>query len=141
MTEPILLEFHTELAAPPARVFAALTEGDGLARWFCDEAESEQTAGGRLVMRWTRHGSSGRPFEGRWVEFRAPETCAFEGGNADYPDGYGGRVEFELQDHDAGTVLITRHHLPGRLEYEPIAVRYRAAWPRALDRLAASVTA
>jgi uncharacterized protein YndB with AHSA1/START domain len=141
MSDPFLLEFRTELAAPMARVFAALTEGRGLERWFCDQAESELARGGRLVLRWTRPGSSGLPFAGRWVEFQPPWRCAFEGGNADYPDGYAGRVEFELADHEAGTELVTRHHLPGRLDYEPIAVRYRAAWPRALDRLAGSVVA
>jgi len=136
MSAPILLEFRTAIPASPARVFAALTRSEGLARWFCDQAESEPVAGGRLVLRWSRPGGSGLPFEGRWVELRPPGRCAFEGGNADYPDGYAGRIEFELTGEGGGTVLVTRHRLPQRAEYEPIAERYRGAWPRALARLA-----
>ena len=135
MNAPIRLEFRTGIAAPPARVFAALATGAGLARWFCDRAESEPAAGGRLMMSWSRAGGSGLPFEGRWVEMRPPERCAFEGGNADYPDGHAGRVEFELTGDGLGTALVTRHLLPGRPEYERIAERYRGAWPRALARL------
>jgi uncharacterized protein YndB with AHSA1/START domain len=135
MNDPILLEFRTGITAWPAAVFATLTEGDGLARWFCDRAESEPVAGGRLVLRWSRLGGSGLPFEGRWAEVRPPERCVFEGGNADYPDGYAGQVEFELAAEGSGTLLVTRHRLPQRPEYEPIAERYRGAWPRALARL------
>ena len=75
------------------------------------------------------------------MEFQPPWRCAFEGGNADYPDGDAGRVEFELFDHPAGTELVTRHHLPGRLDDDSIAVRYRTAWPRALARLGDNVVA
>jgi uncharacterized protein YndB with AHSA1/START domain len=135
MGADFLLEFHTGIPAPPERLFAALTTSEGLARWFCDRAESEPLAGGRLLLRWDRPGGSGLPFEGRWTEFRPPMRCAFEGGSADYPEGYAGRVEFELAADGNGTVLVTRHILPRRPEYQPIAERYRGAWPRALARL------
>jgi len=135
----ILLEFRTELAAPPQRVFAALTRAEGLSRWLCDRARSEPRTGGRLVLRWSRPDASPQPFEGRWVEFRPPSRCAFEGGHAGYPGGSAGRVEFELAAVRPGTVAVTRHRLPRRPEYEPIAEAYRAAWPRALARLARSV--
>jgi uncharacterized protein YndB with AHSA1/START domain len=131
----IVLEFRHELDAPPARVFAALTESGSLARWFCDRAASVPAEGGALVLRWERPGGSSEPFIGRWVEFRAPWTCAYEGGHAGYPDGHAGRVAFALAPRGAGTTLVTRHTLPGRPDYEPIAESYRAAWPRALARL------
>jgi len=137
----LLLEFRTQLPAPAATVFATLTERAGLARWFCDEAESVPAAGGRVAFRWRRPGSSEQPFEGHWVVFRAPYSCAFEGGHSGYPDGYAGRVGFELASHGGGVVLITRHRLPARPEYEPIAASYRTAWPRALARLAACFAA
>ena len=133
----IVLEFHDRLAAPPEQVFAALTEPDRLARWFCDRAESASGEGGRLVLDWDRPGASPEPFIGRWVEFHPPSACAYEGGHAGYPDGYAGRVAFEISAHGAGAALVTRHSLPQRADYEPIAARYRAAWPRALARLAA----
>lgn len=136
-TASVLLEFRTELRAPLERIFAALTEGPHLARWFCDRADSAATAGGRMSLRWDRPGSSAQAFEGRWVVFRRPVACAFEGGHAGYPDGYAGRVGFELAPLGAGVVLLTRHRLPTRADYEPIVAVYRSAWPRALARLTA----
>jgi uncharacterized protein YndB with AHSA1/START domain len=139
-----LLEYRTELAAPVDRVFAALTEAAHLARWLSDEAESDAAPGGRVVFTWRREGSSPQPFTARWVVFQPPTSCAFEGGHAGYPDGYGGRIGFELAprraDGSAGTVLITRHRLPTRLDYEPVIATYRSAWPRALGRLVAYLT-
>ena len=131
----LLLEFRNEFAAPPALVFAALTEAGQLARWLCDAAESDAAVGGRVVLRWSRPGASAQPFEGRWVVFRPPFSCAFDGGHSGYPDGHAGRVGFELAAGGPGTVLITRHRLPQRPDYEPIAESYRGAWPRALARL------
>lgn len=134
-TATVLLEFRTEIGALPERVFAALTEGTHLARWFCDQAESVPAAGGRLTLHWNRPGASAQPFEGRWVVYQKPMSCAYEGGHSGYPDGYAGRAGFELAPFGAGAVLITRHRLPARPDYEPIAAVYRAAWPRALARL------
>jgi len=136
-TATILLEFRSELAAPPARVFAALTEGHHLARWFCDRARSDAALGGRLILMWTKPGSSPQPFDARWAVFEAPHACAYDGGHAGYPDGYAGRVGFELTAGGPGTILITRHRLPQRPDYLSIAEDYRGAWPRALARLAA----
>jgi uncharacterized protein YndB with AHSA1/START domain len=167
-TATTLLEFRTELAAPIDRVFTALTEGEHLMRWFCDEAESLPAPGGRLTARWTRPGSSAEPFDARWVVFQRPSSCAYEGGHSGYPDGYAGRVGFELADRvsgasespgsgetasssrggpdegagaspsaSTGTVLITRHRIPARPDYDAIVAVYRDAWPRALARLVA----
>ena len=136
-TATILIEFRLEIAAPPDRVFAALTEAPHLVRWFCDEAESQPAPGGRLTLRWNRPDSSAAPFEGRWVVFEAPSSCAYDGGHAGYPDAYAGRVGFEIAPGGMGAVLIARHRLPNRLDYEPIAEAYRDAWPRALARLGA----
>jgi len=134
-TATILLEFRLEIAPAPERAFAALTEAEHLARWFCDEAESQPAPGGRLVLRWNRPDSSPAPFEGRWLVFEAPSSCAYDGGHAGYPNGYAGRVGFEIAPGGHGTVVIARHRLPNRLDYEPIAETYRASWPRALARL------
>ena len=136
-----LLEFRTELDAPMDRVFATLTESAHLARWLSDEATSDPAAGGRVVLGWKREGSSTDPFSGRWVVFQPPTSCAFEGGHPGHPDGYGGRIGFEIAPRGAtGSVLITRHRLPTRLDYEPVIADYRTAWPRALERLVAYLT-
>ena len=135
-----VLEFRTELSAPAERVYAALTEPHHLTAWFCDAAEIQLTAGGRITLRWTRPGASAEPFEGRWVVFEPAAGCAYEGGHAGYPDGYAGRVGFELARRGERTVLVTRHRLPARPDYESVTATYRDAWPRALARLRAYLT-
>jgi uncharacterized protein YndB with AHSA1/START domain len=137
----ITLEFRTELAAAPEQVFAALTDGDRLRQWFCDAAVVQPGRGGSIALTWDRPDAAAQTFRGRWVVFEAPLRCAYEGGHDGYPDGYAGRIGFELSSRDPGTVLHTRHVIPGRPDYVPVADRYRAAWPRALDRLVASLAA
>jgi uncharacterized protein YndB with AHSA1/START domain len=134
------LAFDAALSAAPGRVFAALTEERHLARWFCDACTSDAHPGGRLVMRWTRPGSSVQPFEAVWTAFSAPRVCAYQGGHSGYPDGNAGVVEFTLLADGDATRLQVRHALPDRAEYEGIATRYRQAWPHALERLAAYLT-
>ena len=135
------LAYELTLAAPPGRVFAALTEADHLARWFCDEAEAGHGVGEPVVMRWHRPGVQPpgvESYEGRWVEFDPPGACAHEGGNPAYPDGTSGRVGFVLAaEAGGGTRISIRHQLPARAEYDPFRERYRGAWPRAIARLEA----
>lgn len=143
----IVLEFGAQLLSPVANVFAALTESAPLTRWFCDRAESEPRAGGRLVLGWNGPGASGESFTGQWTGFEPFRACAYAGGHSGYPDGDSGLVEFTLEPHHSvsplagappdGTRLIVRHTFPPRPEYEAIAARYRSAWPRALARLEA----
>lgn len=140
------LEFRAEFAAPPERVFAALTEARHLMRWFCDEAVSETgpapagAPGGRLMLRWNRPQSSKEAYEGRWTVFDPPRACDFEGGHAGYPEGYAGHVHCAFAPQEGGTVLQVWHEFPSRQEYEPFVARFLAAWPRALRRLGAYLT-
>ncbi|MEQ1832396.1 MAG: SRPBCC domain-containing protein [Candidatus Eisenbacteria bacterium] len=130
------LEFTVTLATEAATVFAALTEARLLSRWFCDACESEPRVNGRLVMRWTRAGSSREPFEARWVQFEPGTRAAFQGGHAGYPGGNAGTVWFELAAHEGGTRLTVTHTLPASDGYEPMIDAWQRAWPRALERLA-----
>ena len=134
--EEALLRFHASLLAPPARVFEALTRAEHLSRWFCDEAESDPRAGGRVVFRWRRPESSEHPFAGEWSVFEPVARCGFTGGHPGYPDGNAGRIEFVLEPSGTGTTLIATHALPARVEYATVAQTYTLAWPRALGRLA-----
>jgi uncharacterized protein YndB with AHSA1/START domain len=132
-----VLEFRAALSAPAARVFAALTESGLLTRWFCDRAESEPRAGGRIVLTWSRAGQGAESFVGEWSAFEPFRACAYAGGHAGYPDGNAGLVEFSLEPRGSLTALTVRHTFPSRPGYETIAPKYGSAWPRALARLEA----
>ena len=129
------LQYETHLEAPPARVFAALTEGRHLAEWFCDEAETQAEPRGRIVMQWHRPGPMSPPYQGQWVEFDPPRVCAYAGGHEGYPDRGAGRVKYTLEPEGDGTRLITQHSLPAGPEYDRFVELYRDVWPRALARL------
>jgi uncharacterized protein YndB with AHSA1/START domain len=131
------IELRSRLAAGPGRVFSALTGARELERWFCDEAESVPRVDGPVLFRWNRAGASSEPFVGRWVEFEPGSSCAYEGGHAGYPDGSAGRVGFRLAAERGGTSLRVRHAMPGDPRWDVWRARYREAWPRCLERLAA----
>ncbi len=136
MSGMLKLEFETALRAPDARVFAAITEGRHLERWFCDACESEAHEDGRLTMRWRRPGASAWPYEATWTLFEAPHRCACSGGHQGYPRRDAGVIEFDIEPREGGVHLRVRHSLPDSPEYAAFAEQYRNAWPRALARLA-----
>ena len=135
MSDP-LLAYERVFAAPAARVFAALVEARHLERWFCDACTSETHEHGALVMRWTRPGGSGLPFEARWIVWSPPTSAAFTGGHAGYPDGTAGTVRFTLTSlEDGGTRLRLEHETPATPAHAAALASWRDAWPRALARL------
>ncbi len=134
------LEFALDLPAPPARVFAALTEARHLVHWFCDAAESETRPGGYLMMAWSKPCSSPEPYQAEWVAFDPPSHAAHAGGHAGYPGGYSGRIDLMLAPRDAGTRLVVRHVFPPAREYERFVETYHLSWPKALARLEAYLT-
>ena len=126
------------LAAPPVRVFAALTEARHLERWFCDRCTSETHIAGALVMRWARAGDTAPAFEARWIAWDPPNGAAFTGGHAGYPDGTAGTVRYTLTpSDDGGTSLEVAHETPASEAHAAALASWREAWPRALDRLCA----
>jgi uncharacterized protein YndB with AHSA1/START domain len=60
MTDPTVslpaIEHTLELAAPPERVWRAITDPDELSRWFPQRAEWDLRPGGRGVFFWEGHG-------------------------------------------------------------------------------------
>ncbi len=136
----LTLEWTIGLAPRAERVFAAITEARHLEHWFCDAARCEPGVGGAILLRWSRAGSSAEPFEGAWTAWSPPVLAAYAGGHDGYPDRHAGTVTFALEDADGAPRLTVRHAFPPRAEYEPIADRYRDAWPRALARLTAYLT-
>jgi uncharacterized protein YndB with AHSA1/START domain len=103
--EPVRKE--ADVAAPPSRVWRALTEAGELSAWFGAEAEIDPRPGGHLSLRfdddWVRPGVvedcvPERRLSFRWLPFER------------HPDGSWrpmgpGRVEFELEATETGTRL------------------------------------
>ena len=129
------LTFQMPLPAPPARVFAAVTESRHLERWFCDACESEPEAGGRLTMRWHRRHRQVWPYQATWIEFEPNRRCTCRGGHDGYPNRDAGDITFIVHPRGAGAKLEVRHTLPDDSAYEPFVRTFRDDWPRALDRL------
>ena len=136
------LTFAMTLAAPVERVFAALTEARHLVHWFCDECESDARAGGELITRWSGPGASPQPFVAHWIAFDPPASASFEGGHSGYPSGSAGTVRFTLAaSPEGGTRLVVTHETTLGPEHAAMLEGWRAAWPRAQDRLRVYLTA
>jgi len=87
------------LAADHDDVWAALTDGDRLSRWFGCEVEIEPWPGGRVTMR-----GQGMVRRALVEEVEPGRRLAFRW----LPDPRGGprtRVEFALEPHPEGTLL------------------------------------
>ena len=59
--------------APPAVVWAIVTEPRHVARWFSDEAQIDLRPGGAMLLTWHGHGT----YRGRVEAVEPPHTFAF----------------------------------------------------------------
>ena len=124
MLEPqASVRFTRRYTAPPAEIWAALTDSGSLSRWLgrvrrgtvAPGAELELELDGKTVAATVQVLEPEHRFE---LDWRAPEEHA-------------SLVRFELTAHGAGTMLVLEH---SRLEERP-CMRYGDAWTRAADRL------
>lgn len=129
MTDPITVERRIE--APPATVFAYLTDAERWARWQGQEATIDATPGGIFRMRM----GTGQTARGQFVEVVPDRRVVFTWGWIDHPGVPPGSTTVEidlLPDGDATVVRLTHHDLPaGEV---PL---HRQGWDHYLPRLAA----
>ena len=133
---PERLEVDMIVDADPTSVWHALTDANGLASWWADEAEVDASVGGSIEARWPSMGwimrgtyravDPGRMVEFTWSWDHEPEIPVRV-------------VQIELSPVDSSTHLVLRHG-----EYGPGDAAERAAhlagWEHFLPRLASSVT-
>jgi uncharacterized protein YndB with AHSA1/START domain len=121
------------LAAPPERVYAALTDAAALQAWYwpdsmAPQAFSDPVVGGRFGIE-----AAGAGFAGHYTELDPPrrivQSWRWQGDHRD------SRVAIDLAAADGGTDLTVVHDQVD----EATAELYRQGWASCLDRLLAYV--
>ena len=108
MNDPLVVRRETHIAAPPATVFAFLTDPEKILRWMGAEVTTEAHEGGLYLIK----GVGGRStVRGAFREVVPVHRLAYSfgwEGRDDVPPG-SSLVEIDLIDKDGGTLLRMTH--------------------------------
>jgi uncharacterized protein YndB with AHSA1/START domain len=107
MNEPLLLRREVEIAAPPATVFAFLTDPEKLLRWMGTQATLEPHPGGLYLLTVDDTAVA----RGRFTEVVPVHRLAYSfgwEGREKVPPG-SGLIEIDLIEQDGGTLLRMTH--------------------------------
>jgi uncharacterized protein YndB with AHSA1/START domain len=133
MNDPLVVRRDTFIAAPPAAVFAYLTDPEKIVGWMGSEAATQPLPGGVYLLK----GISGkrRTARGAFREVVPVHRLAYSFGWEDgdeVPPG-SSLVEFDLIDQDGGTLLrMTHSGLPNASQ----CAAHAQGWAHYLARLA-----
>jgi uncharacterized protein YndB with AHSA1/START domain len=130
MTESLVVRREIHIPAPPASVFAFLTDPDKILRWMGTEATTEVHPGGLYLVK----GVSDRTARGAFREVvpvhRLAYSFGWEGIEAVPPGS--SLVEIDLIDRDGGTLLrLTHSGLPDATQ----CALHNEGWAHYLGRL------
>ena len=131
MTEPLVLRREVEIAAPPATVFAFLTDPEKILRWMGTEATAEPHPGGIYLVNVTGKDIA----RGRFTEVIPVHRLAYSfgwEGREDVPP-ESSLIEIDLIDQKGGTLLRMTHS--GLPDAEACA-SHEEGWAHYLGRLA-----
>src|SRR5580704_10537872 len=135
MTEPLVVRRETHIAAPPATVFAFLTDPEKIMSWMGTEAETEMHPGGLYLVK----GIHGRAARGAFREVVPVHRLAYSfgwEGSETVPPG-SSLIEIDLIDRDGGTWLrMTHSDLPNAAQ----CAAHDKGWAHYLGRLAVAAT-
>ena len=107
MTEPLVLRREVEIAAPPATVFAFLTDPEKILRWMGTEATAQPHPGGIYLVNVTGKDIA----RGRFTEVIPVHRLAYSfgwEGREDVPP-ESSLIEIDLIDQKGGTLLRMTH--------------------------------
>src|ERR1700729_4209368 len=131
MTEPFVVRRETQIAAPPATVFAFLTDPEKIMSWMGTEAKTEMHPGGLYLLK----GVNGRVARGAFREVVPVHRLAYSfgwEGSEEVPPG-SGLIEIDLLDRDGGTLMqMTHSGLPNAAQ----CAGHDRGWGHYLGRLA-----
>jgi len=138
--DAVLAEVH--IAAPPQRVFEALTDPFQIVRWWGEtgkyrhtRVESDLKPGG--AWRGEGHDANGEKFhvEGEYVEVDPPRLLVYTW-TASW-ENFKTTVRFDLKAVDGGTLVNLRHS--GFAAKPEISTHYSGGWPTVLAWMQAFV--
>jgi uncharacterized protein YndB with AHSA1/START domain len=131
MAEPLVVRRETQIAAPPATVFAFMTDPEKILSWMGTEAKTEMHPGGLYLVK----GVGSRVARGAFREVVPVHRLAYSfgwDGDEEVPPG-SGLVEIDLIDRDGGTLLrMTHSGLPNAAQ----CAGHDKGWAHYLGRLA-----
>jgi uncharacterized protein YndB with AHSA1/START domain len=133
MTEPLVVRRETYVAAPPATVFAFLTDPEKIVSWMGVEATTEMHPGGLYLLKGVS--SRRRVARGAFREVvpvhRLAYSFGWEGDEEVPPES--SLIEIDLIDRDGGTLLrMTQSGLPNAAQ----CAGHDKGWAHYLGRLA-----
>jgi uncharacterized protein YndB with AHSA1/START domain len=132
MTEPLVVRRETQIAAPPATVFAFLTDPEKIISWMGIEAKTEMHPGGLYLLKGISE--RGRVARGAFREVVPVHRLAYSFGwedDEEVPPG-SSLVEIDLIDQDGGTLLrMTHSGLPTAAQ----CAGHNKGWAHYLGRL------
>ena len=134
MTEPLVVHREIHIAAPPATVFAFLTDPQKIVSWMGIEAATEPHPGGLYLLRGVG-GDHARAARGAFREVVPVHRLAYSFGWEDgeeVPPG-SSLIEIDLVDQDSGALLrMTQTGLPNAAQ----CAAHDRGWAHYLGRLA-----
>ena len=138
MPAPFVVQRETQIAAPPATVFAFLTDPEKILGWMGAEATTEPQPGGLYLVKGVG-GDRARAARGAFREVvpvhRLAYSFGWEGDEAMPPGS--SLVEIDLIERDGGTLLrLTHSGLPDDKHQES----HGRGWTHYLGRLAIAAT-
>ena len=134
MDQSLVVRRETQVAAPPATVFAFLTDPEKILSWMGAEAETEVHPGGLYLIKGVG-GRSGRVARGQFREVVPVHRLAYSfgwEGREEIPPG-SSLIEIDLIEQDGGTLIrLTHSGLPNAAE----CAKHGKGWAHYLGRLA-----
>ena len=133
MTEPFVVRREMHIAAPPATVFAFLTDPEKIVSWMGAEATTEAYPGGLYLIKGVRDRAN--VARGTFREVIPVHRLAYSfgwDGRDEVPPG-SSLIEIDLVDQDNGTLLRMTH---SGLPNEAQCASHDKGWAHYLARLA-----
>jgi uncharacterized protein YndB with AHSA1/START domain len=130
MTEQLMVRQETQIAAPPATVFAFLTDPEKIISWMGMEAKTEMHPGGLYLLKVNKLRTARGTFREVVPVHRLAYSFGWDG-DEEVPPG-SGLIEIDLIDRDGGTLLCMTHSgLPNAAQ----CASHAKGWAHYLGRL------